>query len=156
MVLDMPGGLFGERNLLVDTKKFSVGRPQTHRRIVMPGWAVIGAASFLAGGLQNFKDNAGFVTTVNLMNESGANRNSTIVITNTTTGKTLLSGNVTLPDGGFFNTSYYWSLEFIKPGDGIQFAIGNEGVGTAVENSTAAYYEFELNGVFGGQDESSD
>ncbi len=141
MVLDIGGGLFGEMNPLTEETQriFNLSRPQRHKRIVMPGWAVVGSATFTAGGLQNYKREMGFATTVHLMNESGASRNATIVIENLTTSVTLVSGNVDLSDGNFFNTAFSWSLEDIKPGDSIKFTLGNEGVGTANANGSYAW-----------------
>ncbi|KKK56501.1 hypothetical protein LCGC14_3063900 [marine sediment metagenome] len=132
--VDVPGGLFGDRNPLIDDGKrtYTLSRPQRHKRIVMPGWAVIGAATFIAGGLQNYKNEQGFETTFHLMNESGASRNSTVVIENLTTGKTLVSGNVDLVDGAFTNQAFNWSLEKIRPGDSIKFTLGNEGIGISL------------------------
>ena len=141
MAVDVPGGLFGDRNPLIDDGKrtYTLSRPQRHKRIVMPGWAVIGAATFIAGGLQNYKNEQGFETTFHLMNESGASRNSTVVIENLTTGKTLVSGNVDLVDGAFTNQAFSWSLEKIRPGDSIKFTLGNEGIGTANSSGTYAW-----------------
>ncbi len=57
----------------------------------------------------------------------------------TTTSVTLFSGNIDLADGDFTTLIYFWSLEFIKPGDSIHFEIGNEGVGTANVSDTYAW-----------------
>ena len=138
MGLEVSDGLFGDRNPLIDEgeRAYDLSRPQRHKRIVMPGWAVIGSATFIAGGLQNYKREQGFATTFHLMNESGASRNITVVIENLTTGETLVSGNVDLADGAFTNQAFSWSLEKIRPGDSIKFTIGNEGIGTANSNGT--------------------
>ncbi len=138
MALEVSDGLFGDRNPLIDEgeRAYDLSRPQRHKRIVMPGWAVVGSATFTAGGLQNYKREQGFATTFHLMNESGASRNSTVVIENLTTGETLVSGNVDLADGAFTNQAFSWSLEKIRPGDSVKFTLGNEGIGTANSNGT--------------------
>ena len=133
MTLNFGNDLFGEKGLFTKEpeKMFSLSYPHVHKRIATSGNAVAGTATFIAGKLEQFKDVTGFVTSVHLMNESGASRNSTVIIKNETTGVTLISGNVDIVDGGFFNYAYYFSTDWINPGDSVKFTVGNEGIGTA-------------------------
>ena len=138
MTLNFGNDLFGEKGLFKkESEELStISIPQKIFFNVNPGKAATATATFIAGGLTSFKKELGYVTSIYLMNESGAVRNSTVIIRNETTGVTLYSSNVNIADSGVVIFSRKWPLDKIKPGDHIKYTIGNEGVGTAYTTTT--------------------
>ena len=150
MPLQFGEDLFGQGlfDNTIDDSLYVVSAPLRSIDMFMPGHSGVGSITMGARALDNATKTMGFLTTITLLNVTGASRDVTFMIENLTKGTTLLSGSITI--GGFAGTtgSWSWSLEKLGEGDSIKFTIGDEGVGTAANASRGGYYEFELSAFY--------
>jgi len=140
--------LVKEKERLQKRGLFTFGAENSDIVIVNEGVAITGFTQVQAYGLGGNLNDMGFEVTRSMKNESGADRVVDWTITNETQATTLDSGSITLSDGELSTATSFYPLSKIKNGDYIKFAIGNQGIGTAVGSPTFAQMSFKVKSVF--------
>ena len=143
-------GLFG-RNAgeLFERQIFT--QSDTERGMLIANEGVAGTQSFThtAEALGERKQYYGMQVSLTAFNMSGATRNVTIIITNTTTSKVLFSDNFDLAgSAGNKTLSIFYGDSEINETDGVSIDFGNEGIGTGVGAVAFDYYEVEFKTVW--------
>jgi hypothetical protein len=138
MGLNFGSQVFGLEFL--DSKRFTAGFYEHTQRIIAPGMSITPCNCYIyAHNLGNNLNVLGFEVTIEICSNMVAARNVTLTLNNVTKSTTIYSQSITLNEGVMASQSFFFPLESINPGDGLELVLTGDSLGTKAGGTYLGY-----------------